>query len=198
MAFVVVVYNVSQFIPNSLWRIVMSHLVSWWARSLERHLVKSVRNEDIVLHATIPQQGLPFLTLSWIVNNGSEMKTEIKRIYADLYAGDRRIISFDVSNPIEKNVAFGNRQQYLTVRKKVLQSGERSSVEINFYPQLEFWLSNTGSIMLLNGAIEIGGRYLNVSIRLIQDNLQCDRITDCSKKYRELMKTIFDETVRKQ
>lgn len=100
-----------------LWRYILKPLfVNWWRNIVKKHLKRAVRNENIRLKVALPSEDLPYLTLLWVINNGSEKHITVKRVFGCVYTRDKRILVFDAPEPVEKRLGV-NLQQNLTIRK---------------------------------------------------------------------------------
>lgn len=196
------IYNVFTFAVGLPWRLIMKPFIKWWRKMVSNHLLRTVRNENIVFRADCPTGAIPYLYLRWTLNNGSEARIEIKRIYASLYLENRRIAHFDVCDPLIKNVGVGNRHQYLTVQTSNIQKGGKSEVEYYFYPSFEFWTNNSAHLspstpFLIEGAVEINGYGTRVSIRLVDSELHIIGIDNASSLYNKIMADRLQEYLKR-
>ncbi len=180
-----IVAKILDILMNIIGRLIMKPLGRLWQSIWSDHLQKSVRNEECRLQAVTPSEGLPYISLEWHLNNGSETDVEIKRLYGALYIGDRRLTCFDVHNPIETQFT-GNRQQYVKVQRTLLNKGKLSGIEIIFYPSIEFWLCiskpSTLSVMV-EGATEIHSHGLAITVPLVKDGLTIGNIDTAVLRY---------------
>ena len=167
----------------------MFPLIKWYQNIGINHLKKSIRPEYIRLVAESPSQDLPYLHLMWTINNGSETEIEVKRMYGSIYIGNKCVASFDAHKPVEKQSAAGSRQQYLTIQKRILKTGHQSGVEFNFNPTIDFWISTQSNTCLLDGAFEVSGYGLNITIPLIKDNLNIEGITPAISNYQNFLRS---------
>jgi hypothetical protein len=181
------VFNWFAFAIGLPWRFVMKPLLKWWQKMGTDNLKRSVRIENIKIKAVKPNDNLPFLNLLFSINNGSETNIIIKRVYGSIYIGDWRIANYDVHEPIKKTLG-NNRQQHLVIQNQNLKKGDKSEVEFNFYPSVEFWLSKKNTCSLGDGAIEVLGYGVNITIPYFQDNLPINGLEEIAQSYHALLK----------
>jgi hypothetical protein len=180
-----IVAKILDILLNIIGGLIMKPLTRLWHSIWAGHLQKSVRNEECSLQAVTPSEGLPYISLKWRLNNGSETDVEIKRLYGALYISDRRLACFDVHNPIETQF-IGNKQQYIRIQRTLLNKGKLSGIEIIFYPSIEFWLSVRKPFSLsvtIEGATEIHSHGLNITVPLVKDGLPIENIDTAVLRY---------------
>lgn len=191
----IIIFNLFNWFTFVPWRFIMRPLFRYWQKIYAGNLKRGVRVENIRIKAISPSNGLPFLTLLSSVNNGSETNIILKRIYGSIYIGDWRIATFDVHDPIQKNLG-NNRQQFFTVRGKTIEKGGKSEIEFNFSPSIEFWLSSKDRCSLGDGAIEVRGYGVNITIPYIQDDIPIDGLEQGKSHYVALLKNKFSLITR--
>lgn len=165
---------------------------SWWRAIVINHLKSTVSNENIELKSELPSDTLPYLTLSWIINNRGGSKITVYRVYGCAYMGNKRILVFDVHEPVNKVLGV-NLQQYLTIR----ETGTNLEIEINWYPSIEFWISNQNNHFVIDGFVEVCAYGEKVRISLeTKRPLKINNISQATLKYRETISEYLNSILK--
>lgn len=177
----VILLKILGFLPEAIWRFIMKPLFyNWWQKIWRQHFERAVRNEDITIWAMSPSP----LRLSWTINNGSEARIDIERVCGSVFMSDWRIVDFDVHSPNIHKVEAANRHESLTVQATSLRKGDKSCVQIAFYPPLDFWLSDISNNFLINGFIVVRGYAVDAVIPVIKLGLKVEGLSEAVTKYR--------------
>lgn len=171
-----------------IWGLMMKVIIDWWRQKWIAHIERAIVSTDFRIMAQMGN--VPYLLLTWTFENNSETKVRICRVSGGLYRNNWRISTFDASEfPVKHEQAAYSWSPTVVVQKRVVPSGEKSGIEVQLFPPIEFWLMDNFECSLYNAAVEVQSFWGRAKKPITKDRLLTEGAEELVSIYRTQLRS---------